>query len=228
MNENRTKQRILDVAEQMFADHGFAATSVRRIISAAGVNLAAVHYYFHSKDALLEAVLVRRLEPLNRERLALLDQCEAQAGRKPPRVDAILTAFIEPPMRLILNSSGEGRLFGKLIGRLYSETGAFFAEIAKRHFGVIGQRFGAAFGRALPQVPIDEQYWRMHCAIGVMAHTLRCWDQLEPMSQGQLKTDDVDTAIRRIVHFLAAGFKAPVARAGMKPRTRRSARSEKR
>ena len=49
---NHTKERILDTAERLFATQGYAATSLRGIIAEAGVNLAAVHYHFHSKEAL--------------------------------------------------------------------------------------------------------------------------------------------------------------------------------
>ena len=94
-----TKQRILDVAERLFAERGFSGTSLRTIIGEAGVNLAAVHYHFHSKDALLEAVILRRLEPVNRERLAMLEACEHAARGGPPAVEDILRAFIEPTVR---------------------------------------------------------------------------------------------------------------------------------
>ena len=223
-----TKQRILDVSEQLFADFGFAGTSLRKIIAAAGVNLAAVHYHFHSKEALLEAVLVRRLEPLNRERLARLQACEQQAGGKGPTPEGILEAFIGPPMRLILNPSGEGRLFGKLVGRLHSETGAFFAATARKHFLPVFQRFSSALRRALPEVPVDELHWRMHYAVGVMAHTLTSWDRLGSMFGGVLNPLDIDAAVPRLVNFLAAGFRAPVVSGRMARRRAPRSRREKR
>ena len=68
-----TRQRILDSAERLFAHHGVEATSLRTIIGDAKVNLAAIHYHYHSKEELLDAVLMRRIEPANRERLELLD-----------------------------------------------------------------------------------------------------------------------------------------------------------
>ena len=58
-----TRQRILDSAERLFAHHGVEATSLRTIIGDAKVNLAAIHYHYHSKDELLDAVLMRRIEP---------------------------------------------------------------------------------------------------------------------------------------------------------------------
>jgi AcrR family transcriptional regulator len=204
-----TKQRILDVAEQLFAEHGFAGTSLRHIIADAGVNLAAVHYHFRSKESLLEAVIVRRTAPLNEERLALLDKAETEAGGA-AALDDVLLAFFGPPIRLILNPSGEGRIFGKLMGRLHSETNLGFLQIAKKHFGIVSQRFRAALERAVPELPLDDVYWRMHFAMGAMAHTLSFWDRLEAVSEGRLKPTDSETIIPRLIGFVAAGFRAPI------------------
>src|SRR5215467_9418519 len=205
-----TKQRILDVAEQLFAEHGFAGTSLRRIIANAGVNLAAIHYHFRSKESLLEAVIVRRTAPLNEERLRLLDEIEHDASEAPATLEEVLQAFLGPPIRLILNPSGEGRIFGKLMGRLHSETNVCFLEIAKKHFGVVSQRFRAALARAVPDLPTDDLNWRIHFAMGAMAHTLSFWDRLEAVTEGRLKPTDSETVIPRLIGFIAAGFRAPV------------------
>src|SRR5215467_2180302 len=111
-----TKERILDTAEKLFAEHGYGATSLRSIIAGAKVNLAAVHYHFRTKDALLDAVLKRRLEPVNRERLALLDAYEQGAGDGPLRLESVLTALIAPPLGLARNPAFAG--FMKLMGRV--------------------------------------------------------------------------------------------------------------
>lgn len=50
MAQSETVERILDAAEQLFAEKGFAETSLRLITSKAGVNLAAVNYHFGSKS----------------------------------------------------------------------------------------------------------------------------------------------------------------------------------
>ena len=75
-----TKDRILDAAEALFMEHGFEATSLRAITAAAGVNLAAVNYHFGSKEELFQAVLTRRLDPMNQERVDLLTALEREAG----------------------------------------------------------------------------------------------------------------------------------------------------
>jgi AcrR family transcriptional regulator len=221
MLEGDTKLRILDVAEQHFAEQGYAGASLRGIIAAAGVNLAAVHYHFHSKEALLEAVLVRRIEPLNLERTRLLTECETRAGKPGPAVEDILDAFIGPPMRLILNPSGEGRIFGKLVGRLHAETGEMFSQIATKHFTPVARRFAGVLHRTFPRLPEEEIYWRIHSVSGAIAHTLTHWDQLQMISDGMVKTGDGASAIKRMVCFFAAGFKAPAAYVKPKVKTHR-------
>src|SRR5580692_187637 len=86
-----TKTRILDAAEKLFGKNGFDATSLRDITADADVNLAAVNYHFQTKDSLIDAVIARRIEPVNRKRLELLES----AGPN-PNIEQILIAFLAP------------------------------------------------------------------------------------------------------------------------------------
>src|SRR5690242_6053244 len=146
MAEN-TKERILDTAERIFADRGYGATSLRSIIGAAKVNLAAVHYHFRTKEALLDAVLKRRLEPVNRERIALLDACEQAAGEGALPLECVLTALISPPLRLARDPAYGG--FVKLMGRVVADGDV---ALIRRHFGDVMERFLQAFHRAVPEL----------------------------------------------------------------------------
>src|SRR5215468_3830476 len=94
--QTQTTERILDSAERLFADHGFEGASIRAIVEGASVNLAAVHYHFRSKEALLEAVLTRRISVVNEARLERLQQAEDAAAPASPSVEEILRAFIIP------------------------------------------------------------------------------------------------------------------------------------
>src|SRR3989442_4377189 len=111
-----TKQRILDSAERMFADYGFAGTSLRAIIADAKVNLAAIHYHYRSKEALFDAVILRRLQPINRERLELLDACERSATDGQPTLEQVLEAFLAPVFRVGADPNG-GLTFVRATGR---------------------------------------------------------------------------------------------------------------
>src|SRR5215468_2668082 len=95
-----TKARILDAAEVLFMEHGFEATSLRAITAAAGVNLAAVNYHFGSKEELFQAVLTRRLDPMNQERVDLLTRLENEVAPRPLPCERILNAMFMPALKL--------------------------------------------------------------------------------------------------------------------------------
>src|SRR5712664_2775130 len=115
-----TKTRILDAAELLFMEHGFEATSLRQLTSAAGVNLAAVNYHFGSKEELFQAVLTRRLDPMNQERIDLLDRVAREAGGKAPTCEKILFAMLIPALRLARDEKRGGKNFLKVLGRAYA------------------------------------------------------------------------------------------------------------
>src|SRR2546421_12961401 len=104
-----TKTRILDAAEVLFMEHGFEATSLRQITAAAGVNLAAVNYHFGSKEELFQAVLTRRLDPMNAERMALLDEYERDQAGEELSCEKILAAMFIPALRLSRDTKRGGQ-----------------------------------------------------------------------------------------------------------------------
>jgi AcrR family transcriptional regulator len=206
---NHTKERILDTAEQLFAEHGYAATSLRSIIAQAGVNLAAVHYHFHSKQALLEAVVLRRSIPANHERLALLGRFEKEAGGNPPPLEKVIEAFVAPTLEMSRNPQSGSMVFMRLLGRLHAE-GDLLPGIITSQFGDVLQRFGAALRAALPDLPREELLWRLNLAIGALSQTLRGGSKdLETISDLSLSLNS-EAALERLVAFLSAGFRAPV------------------
>ena len=75
-----TRERIVEAAEALFAERGFEMVSLRDITSRAGANVAAVNYHFRSRAGLVNAVIERYIEPINRERLELLTALEKRGG----------------------------------------------------------------------------------------------------------------------------------------------------
>lgn len=192
-----TKQRILDTAERLFGERGYDATSLRHIIADAGVNLAAVHYHFGSKEELLDEVVRRKAGPVNEVRLALLDRIEAEAGRRPPAVEKVLEAFLGP----MAEAAERNPQFVRLMGRMHAE--GLIPEILRKHFQPVVARFLAALRRALPGLPEPEFLWRIHFMIGAMAHTM-----CGPPEFPRAAPGDFQSRIARLVVFLSAGFRA--------------------
>ena len=200
-----TKQRILDAAERLFAAHGFAGTSLRAIIREAGVNLAAVHYHYGTKEDLLRAVLGRIVVPVNRERLEMLEEVEARED--PPTVEGILEAYLAPALRAVQDLGERGIVITRFLGRSYTEPTELVQALVREQFDEVGRRFTKALGRALPHLPEAELYWRFKLVVGVMTHIQADTGQGDAYA-GDLS--DADGTVRRLVAFLAAGLRAPV------------------
>src|SRR5512147_418953 len=106
---HETRTRILDAAEELFMLHGFEGTSMRLLTAKAGANLAAVNYHFGSKDALIEAVFRRRLDPMNTARIAELERLEKDSAGRPLTPTQIIGAFIGASLRMIEDAKTGGR-----------------------------------------------------------------------------------------------------------------------
>jgi AcrR family transcriptional regulator len=200
-----TKTRILDAAEQILAEHGFAACSLRAVTACAGVNLGSVNYHFKSKEALIQAVISRRLVPLNRERLAALDACEARAAGKKVALADLLHALLDPMFQA--DSGGTG--FLRLMGRIYTEPTLDFARLFRQELDEVVRRFWPAFRRALPDLAPEDLFWRVFFTIGAMAHTLAGGAMLKLISGGICSPNDSEGALRQLVCFAGSGLCAP-------------------
>jgi AcrR family transcriptional regulator len=214
-----TKEKILDAAEELFSENGFAATSIRAITSRAEVNLAALNYHFGSKDSLIDAVFERRIGPLNRERMRLLDQAESDAGEGKVTLEAVLAAFLSPSIRLASDPDSGGKEFMRLMGRAHTESGDFFREKIAKQFEEVFHRFSAVFQRILTHLPLDELYWRIHFVVGAMAFTMsqrmaiRYLETFQREGQDMaagIMDEDADVVLARLVRFAAAGLQAEV------------------
>jgi AcrR family transcriptional regulator len=206
-----TQTRLLDVAEELFMQHGFEGASMRMLTSRAGVNLAAVNYHFGSKDALIEAVFRRRLDPMNTQRLAELDRLEAEAGGKPLEPVAIIRAFLGASLRMVEDARTGGRNFTRLLGRAYTEPAKSIRQLIGRMYAPTMERFKSAFVRALPELPRDELVWRMHFMFGTLAYTLAATDTVQLIA-GAKPEDRYDARVLedRLVAFMSAGLGAPL------------------
>ncbi len=209
MTSRDTTNSLLDASERLFAHHGIAATSLRSITVEADVNLASVHYHFGSKEALVSAVFARRLEPLNRERLRLLRECETGAGPTGDPLVAAARALVGPALRLRHDPRHGGEAFMRLMGRLFSEPTSAHKLAIIEQFREVNECFSRILKRCLPQLSEQELEWRKHFAIGAMAHTASASDIVALASRGVCDPSDVEATITRLTSFIVAGLRAP-------------------
>jgi len=208
---HETRTRILDAAEELFMQHGFEGTSMRLLTAKAEVNLAAVNYHFGSKDALIEALFRRRLDPMNAARLAALEKLEADSAGRPLAAEGIIRAFVGESLRMIEDSRGGGRNFIRLLGRTYTEPAKSIRALIGQMYAPTIERYKAALERALPQMPREELVWRMHFMFGTLSYTLAATDAVQLIA-GAKPEDRHDARLLedRLTAFLAAGLAAPL------------------
>jgi AcrR family transcriptional regulator len=209
MSRPDTKQRILSAAEHHFAKDGYHATSLRSITTVANVNLAAVNYHFGSKEALLEAVIERRLTPLNEVRLgqleALLKKTE-QAGEVPICRD-VLRTFIEPTLRLRLQGS-DSEDFVALIGRILAEPRGVAMSIFMQHMEPLMNRLFQSLALSLPELPRQTLFWRVHFALGSLSHIMRCHERHAMVPEDVNIDMEVEGLVELFLDFVTAGMEA--------------------
>jgi len=205
-----TPDRIVAAAERMFAERGYRSVSIRSITVEAGVNIAAIHYHFGSKEELLEEIFDKRCAPMNDARLALLAECHEGPGR-PPMLEQVLEAYLRPS--LIWPGDEEGaRRFLRLRAVLAHEDVELSRDLISRHFNEVSRTFLAKLRGLLSQVSEEELYWRFHFLLGAHYYTLSNPGRITILSEGRVDPTDAETSLFYLVPFFAAAFRAKPAR----------------
>ncbi len=85
------REQILEVAEALFAEHGYEGTSVRKLASKAKINIAMISYYFGSKEKLFEALVEYRAGSAH-EKLQSLNQKEVDPLTK---IELLIDIYVD-------------------------------------------------------------------------------------------------------------------------------------
>lgn len=207
MPQSATTQRILDTAEVLFAEKGFAETSLRTITSKAGVNLAAVNYHFGSKEALIQAIFERFLDPF-------CTALEAQLGAD---VDARLS--LEQLLTLVSHTAiavnrdpRRLAIFFRLSGLAYTQAQGHMRRFLRDRYGELFRRFLRLLAAAAPDVPARELFWRVHFSLGAAIFALSGMESLLAISKADFGVSPTPEQVHAyLLDFLAGGIQAPVA-----------------
>ena len=199
------RKRLMDASEQLFAEHGWNAVSIRTIAAAAGVNLAAMHYHFGSKEQLLSEIFAARAKPIAEERLRLLAEIDLDRS---PSLERILEAFLRPALTIGSDRRFGGRAFVRLRARLATEPEAVSRKILATAFDESSGEFLVALERALPDIPCADLEWRFHFMLGAMFYTMADAGRIQSLTNGRCDPGRVEDALAHIIPFLAAGFRS--------------------
>jgi AcrR family transcriptional regulator len=197
MASDQTRTAILNAAERLYAERGFGDVTLRDIVAAADVNLAAVNYHFGSKDELIAELFVSRSLATNRERLNQLKMAE-EAGDGRASIESVLRALVGPTLRGCLGPERERSTASRFMIRASIESVPPIRRIKNREIDHL-RKFAAAMRRSLPDCSQVDLYWTLHFALAMAHQTIRDSERLAKLSDGLCDLNDVEGIIERIV-----------------------------
>lgn len=198
-----TKDRILNAAEGLFAQQGFAGTSLREVTSRADVNIAAVNYHFGSKENLINEVFRRRMDEMSEARISLLEQAVAE---HPGAIEPILRAFVIPALA-VSHDRGGGVAFIRVIARAYAEKNDSLRAFLSARYGHVLRDFAKALGTCLPGLGKEQLYWRLDFLSGALTYAMADFGAIK-RPVGVSEETHQRRAADELIAFAAAGLKA--------------------
>ena len=202
-----TRERILDVAEELFANGSFASVSVRTVTTKADVNLSAVNYYFGSKQGLFQAVYVRRATLMNHERLRLLHDAGdgAKAENRDVSLREIISVMLTPPIFWLCDKEKGFSVYIRFLARAYLEEASDMDNVLRQEVDIF-DRFIPYFQKVKPDLTEEDIYWKIHFTMGVMHHTINHLHRISLLSHKSCKTHSREQVRDRLVDFCCDGF----------------------
>ena len=208
MAQSDTVERILDAAEILFAEKGFAETSLRLITSKAQVNLAAVNYHFGSKKSLIQAVFSRFLGPLC---TSLNEELERRSAVDQPSwtVESLLELLVQQTLAVKPRSGNDLSIFMRLLGLAFSQSQGHLRRYLNEMYGKVFHRYMLLLHTAAPEIQPIELFWRVHFMIGAAAFSMSGIKALRAIVETEYQVHmTTEQVMRLMVPFLAAGMRA--------------------
>ena len=203
--KQKTRDRILDAAEELFAHRGYDGVSVRQIMSKAAADVSLAYYHFKSKRDLFDQVMLRRVEHLNEIRLRALEAVEQRHPDDAPTVEEIIAAFTNPLLDLLAEDHDKWKYYFQLIAQI-NNSPEWGGELMTRYFDPLVRRFIQALRKALPDCDEAELFWCHHFLSGALTLTFAETGRIDNLSKGIVKSSDMASIAERMPTFLAAGF----------------------
>jgi AcrR family transcriptional regulator len=201
-----TRERLLDVAERLFAEHGIEKVSVREIVRESGQrNVSAARYHFGSRDALIAALVERRIRLIDAMRDERLDALLA-AGEPGVR-DLVLTSLLALADAVRLHPWGP--FFVRVSAQALSSPQVELARRLPRDATRSLARVKRLLRPLLPALPEPVFGERMRIVNHQATYCVADWIR----AHGAVRRGNAqafESMVRDTADFLSAGLAAPV------------------
>ena len=199
-------ERILDAAEQLFAEFGYHGVTLKDVAARIGVSSTLIHYHFNGKDSLYEAVWARRAPISARNRLDAMRRYADEVGDK-VTVEGALHAWIDTDLNVQIHDTEQWLAFGKISAQANSAAG-WGAEKMTKYFNPVVLALIDLLKKAMPDCDEETIFWGYHFVSGAMTHNMARTGRLDELSHGLCSSDDFVSIRRHMARFMAAGFEA--------------------
>lgn len=201
-----TREKILDAAARLFSAADSRGASLRAIAREADVNPALVHYHFGTRESLLEAVILRALEPIQRRRQLLIQSLRAQAETLGAHDLARL--FVAPLLADPSAPTPQETTDLRLLTRVFAEERSLAQDLTLKHFGEVMTELDALLAVALPRIPDATRRRRIRFCVQSALETLSGHETRS--ATGRERAPDARaTIVMDLIDFLAGGLAAP-------------------
>lgn len=203
-----TKNKILDSAEQLFAEHGFHGTSVREITKLSGVQVSLSYYHFESKVAILEAVVDRRADQhIEDHRRLLRNNLAANQGRPLP-IKQLIGVFVRPALERLVGGDAGWKRYVQLLSHLAFESArSEHASVFFKYDEVIIE-FIDEFKRSIPNADPKDLHWVFYFLQSAHTHALLEPQIVDRQSDHLCDSSNIEELILQMQTFFGSGLLA--------------------
>ena len=199
-------ERILDAAEQLFAEYGYHGVTLKDVAARVGVSSTLIHYHFSGKESIFEAVWARRAPISARNRIEAMRRYAEEVGDK-ITVEGALHAWIDADLNVQIEDTEQWLAFGKISAHANSAAG-WGAEKMIKYFDPVVLALIDLLKKAMPDCDEETIFWGYHFVSGAMTHNMARTGRLDELSHGLCSSDDFVSIKRHMAKFMAAGFHA--------------------
>jgi len=197
------RERLLDAAEALFAEHGFHGAPMRDITAMASTRLANINDQFGTKEVLFQEVIARRAPLINADRLAMLNAVRTSRS-KAAEVRAVVEAFAQPLLVRGLESEG-WRNYLRLLAQLTNSRSDVLLLIAE-HFSPMAKMFSDRIGQILPQLTSRQQMNAYQLMVSSAMAVFSDNRRIDLMSAGAETSADLASHYEDMVSFTTGGI----------------------
>lgn len=208
LSAEETRQRILDVAEDLFGERGVYAVSLREMNAVCKISQGVLHYHFGGREALVEAILVRQLPAVNEVRRRKVDAF--LEGAHQPGAREVAEVLVEPLAELAMRDAA-GLRFVRFLGRLHQDNNELYIELVSKHSR--GSNFAALLDRCWPErdfhlieLALAMSLDLMFATLGALDRPFRSWQRAlraRPLAAGE--------KVELLIAYIARGLEEGLA-----------------